>query len=303
MSMEALQNWIVQTGLMVSLLILLILLIRRPFARAFGPNAAYALWSLPLIRLCLPVFTIPQNWVPNALREKANDPATAPVFEGAEIPIIVQPSAGGAARIPPVEGLDYSVVLIGIWLSFAVLWLSYQFYQQFRFKAGQISQSQIPTDGLAQEIRTAKAQVGLRRDPNVRVSRQNIGPLVTGVINPLVILPRDFEQNFAGPQRNFALVHELSHIKRKDLWAALAALGFRAMNWPNPLVHYAAHKMRIDQEAACDAFVVKMTGGETAHSYAETLVKAAKQRREAGEPNSHLALSLMKTDSKISKGD
>ena len=61
--------------------------------------------------------------------------------------------------------------------------------------------------------------------------------------------------------------------------------------------------MRIDQEAACDAFVVKMTGGETAHSYAETLVKAAKQRREAAEPNSQLALSLTKADDKISKGD
>ena len=143
----------------------------------------------------------------------------------------------------------------------------------------------------------------MRRDPYVRVSSQNIGPLVTGVINPLVILPRDFEQNFDGPQRNFALIHELSHIKRKDLWAALATLGFRAINWPNPLVHYAAHKMCIDQEAACDAFVVKMTGGETAHSYAETLVKAAKQRRDTSEPNSHLALSMTNADDKIAKGD
>lgn len=303
MSLDSFQEWIVQTGLMVSLLILLILLIRRPFARAFGPTAAYALWSLPLIRLFLPVFTIPQSWVPDSLREKASEAAAAPVFDGAETPVFVQPPIGSAERINPPEAFDYSLVLMGLWLSVAVLWLSYQFYQQVRFKAGMISESQIPTDGLAAEIRSAKIQIGLRRDPYVRVSSQNIGPLVTGVINPLVILPRDFEQNFDGPQRNFALIHELSHIKRKDLWAALATLGFRAINWPNPLVHYAARKMRIDQEAACDAFVVKMTGGETAHSYAETLVKAAKQRREAAEPNSHLALSLTKADDKISKGD
>ena len=303
MSLEALQNWVVQTGLMVSLLILLILLIRRPFARAFGPNAAYALWSLPLIRLCLPVFTIPQSWVPEFFRVKAAAPAETPIFGRAETPVFVQPPAGSAERISPPQGLDFSAVLIGIWLSIAVLWLCYQFYQQFRFKAGLISQSEIPTDELAKEIRTAKMQVGLRRDPNIRVSIQNIGPLVTGIVNPLVILPRDFEQNFDGPQRNFALVHELSHIKRKDLWAALAVLSFRAINWPNPLVHFAANKLRIDQEAACDAFVVKMTGGETAHSYAETLVKAVKQTREAAEPNSHLALSLTRADTKISKGD
>ena len=146
MSMEALQNWIVQTGLMVSLLILLILLIRRPFARAFGPNAAYALWSLPLIRLCLPVFTIPQNWVPDSLREKASDPATAPVFDGAEAPVFVQPPIGSAERINPPEAFDYSLVLMGLWLSVAVLWLSYQFYQQVRFKACLLYTSPSPRD-------------------------------------------------------------------------------------------------------------------------------------------------------------
>ena len=99
MSMDALQNWVVQTGLMVSLLIFVVLLIRRPFARAFGANAAYALWSLPLIRLCLPVFTIPQRWVPESLREKASEAAPAPVFEGAETPVFVQPPAGGTERI------------------------------------------------------------------------------------------------------------------------------------------------------------------------------------------------------------
>ena len=54
MTLDAFQSWVVQTGLVVSLLIVLILLIRRPFARMFGANAAYALWSLPLIRLLLP---------------------------------------------------------------------------------------------------------------------------------------------------------------------------------------------------------------------------------------------------------
>ena len=152
MNMDGFQNWVVQTGLMVSLLILVILLIRRPFARAFGPNAAYALWSLPLIRLCLPVFTIPQNWVPDALRKKTNEPEPAPVFEGAETPIFVQPPVGGAEQISPVENIDYSLMLIGLWLSVAVLWLSYQFYQQVRFKAGLISESQLPTAALAQEI-------------------------------------------------------------------------------------------------------------------------------------------------------
>jgi len=98
-------------------------------------------------------------------------------------------------------------------------------------------------------------------------------------------------------------VHEFAHIKRCDLWVALATLIFRAINWPNPLVHYAAHKLRGDQEAACDAFVVQVTGGNSAHSYAETLVKAVRQQTKISKPCAQLALSLTEADTEISKGD
>ncbi len=79
MTIEAFQNWVIQTGLVVSLLIIIILLIRRPFAWAFGANAAYALWSLPLIRLCLPGVSVPSNWVPKFLREPSSSLAAPPL--------------------------------------------------------------------------------------------------------------------------------------------------------------------------------------------------------------------------------
>ena len=123
---------------------------------------------------------------------------------------------------------------------------------------------------------------------------------MTGVLNPVIILPQRFETEFETEQRSFALTHELAHLKRKDHWVALTALVFRTVNWPNPLVHFAAHRLRADQEAACDAYVVRLTGGDAVHSYAETLVKAAKQSG-ATSKSGHLALSLADKDEKISR--
>jgi len=278
MTLEAFQSWVLQTGLVVSLLIVIILIIRRPFARLFGANAAYALWCLPLIRLVMPGLSIPQSWLPKPLQpiseprpnlEVMPDIGAAPI----NFPAIVVESSETAVE----HTLPWESIAISIWLGVAVLWLAVQLYQQYRFKAKLRSESTVLGDALKLEMVQAAQRVGLRKTPLVRVSEENTGPFVTGVFRPLIILPRNFEQTFDLQQRHFALVHEFAHIKRCDLWVALVTLIFRAINWPNPLVHYAAHKLRSDQEAACDAFVVKVTGGDSTHSYAETLVKAVRQ--------------------------
>ena len=305
MSVEVLQSWMFQTGLMVSLLILIILLIRRPFARAFGANAAYALWCLPLIRFCFPMISIPERWMPQALRPESAPPpvadfeAIAPNFEShANVPSGFNEPLQTASSTPSLM----AICLI-VWVGVASIWLFLQLIQQRQFKARQIEQSEAVSNTLTVEILSVAERMELPNTPNVRVSNEAIGPLVTGVFNPVVILPDNFETNFDEEQRRFALTHEFAHIKRKDLWVALTALIFRAVNWPNPLVHFAAHRLRADQEAACDAFVVRLTGGEAVHSYAETLVKAAKHSVGDKSKMGHLALSLTDAENEISKGD
>ena len=42
------------TMLTTALLVLAVLLVRKPFARHFGPRLAYSLWLIPALRLVLP---------------------------------------------------------------------------------------------------------------------------------------------------------------------------------------------------------------------------------------------------------
>jgi len=48
---------------------------------------------------------------------------------------------------------------------------------------------------------------------------------------------------------------------------------------------------------------VKVTGGDSTHSYAETLVKAVRQEAKICKSHAQLALSLTEADPEISKGD
>ena len=62
-------SWFGETSLAVSILIFLILAVRRTVARRFGPDAAYLLWLAPLIRLATPELSI----IPAAWRQAKGD--------------------------------------------------------------------------------------------------------------------------------------------------------------------------------------------------------------------------------------
>ncbi|HEY3798459.1 MAG TPA: M56 family metallopeptidase [Caulobacteraceae bacterium] len=100
------------------------------------------------------------------------------------------------------------------------------------------------------------------------------GPAVLGVIQPRLVVPRDFARRYSPDERRLIRAHELAHIERGDARCnALAALAVSAC-WFNPLALVAMRAMRFDQELACDATVLTGAGVQR-RAYAETLLNAA----------------------------
>lgn len=308
MTLADVADWGLQTGLVVSFLIGLVLIIRRPFARYFGAGAAYALWLLPALRLFMPTVTVPFLRRPAPENFETVNPASEPLLyniPSESMPALTVDPSTFAERSSQMSIPSVWAVIAVIWLSVAITWFGFQLVRQRAFMAHMRTNSAPVSDQLSSRIESAGEITGLRRLPTIRLSRAVSGPMVTGLTRPLILLPQDFEARFNPEQQIFALVHEMSHVKRGDLFVALIVLGFRALFWPNPLVHYAAHKMRIDQEAACDAAVVARTGGgDATHSYAQTLVHAARTSTQSGQ-QSPLGLALYEPNpaEKMSKGD
>ncbi len=263
-SFNALADWAVHTGLAVTALILLVLLIRKPVARYLGAKAAYALWFVPLARLFVPVIVLPAK--PTDSVGITETPAPVFILEEAARPAIEAPS------------IEWAPVLVSVWITGAAIWLILQMVRQAAYHRNLKRHSRQPDHALNTVIKQAQDLAGLNRRPDIRVADDRHGPLVTGLMRPLVILPDNFERGYSLDQQRLALVHEFSHIRRGDLWAASAALIFRALNWPNPVIHFAATQFRTDQEAACDQSVLDaMSSVDNARqTYAETLVQAAR---------------------------
>ena len=288
-------NWGLRTGVVITGLIGLVLLLRRPFARYFGAEATFLLWSLPLIRLCMPDiylpkkdsgFFLPYDTFPIWGSEELGgipDPATAPDITSAPAPV------------ETVFSPEFFVSAIVItWLGGAALWLGFHLVQHYRFGRLLRNVSTETPSALKPIFREAAELTGLSKIPDIKMAPKNIGPLVSGLVNPVIFLPKDFAQNYASDAQVLSLVHEFAHIKRRDLWSAFAALLFRALHWYNPLVHYAAKRFRADLEAACDAYTLSKFPGDDAavHEYACTLLLTEQaDLKRPNIPSLSLALS------------
>ena len=309
-----------QTVLAVSVLITLVLVARKPVAKHFGAGVAYALWALPLARLVLPPLQIPVSLMAiiglprTTPSETAAEPAN--VFAVAAAPeailpvLAVSPPAPAALPAPPLAdsavtgGLAHphsladtmsDVLVPGLFLVWAggallafglSLWRQHVFMQTVKREAVNVSPR---LQHIAQQV---GMQVGLKRLPVIASSFISSGPLVTGLFRPVVLLPAWFETDYDDTQKRAAIAHELTHVRRGDLWALQLAEVFIAAMWFNPLAYYAHRAFRTDQEAACDADVLK-TGTASPHAYGATLIKAVKSASQerlpagAGLPLTH----------------
>ena len=69
------------------------------------------------------------------------------------------------------------------------------------------------------------------------------------------------------------VLHEAGHLRRYDDWAALAQHLLAALLWPLPAVAWISRRLAMEQELACDAWVVTVTGAR--RPYAACLARLA----------------------------
>lgn len=100
----------------------------------------------------------------------------------------------------------------------------------------------------ASEDWAAEVPAGVR----LLVSDDLAMPVVVGIRRPTILLPAQAEE-WPEERRRMVLLHECAHIQRRDLSAHLLAY---ALYWINPLIWLAAHRLRVEREAACDDLVL-----------------------------------------------
>ena len=118
-----------------------------------------------------------------------------------------------------------------------------------------------------------RKRLGLKTSVELREHPGDVVPLTLGVIRPVIVLPRQ-ARDWSDRLKRTVLLHELAHVRRRDVayqWLGRLAC---ALYWFHPLAWWALLRLRQEREQACDDLVIHC--GERATEYAEDLVVVAK---------------------------
>lgn len=96
-------------------------------------------------------------------------------------------------------------------------------------------------------------------------------PFVFGIIRPKIYLP----VGIGSEERNFVIMHEQTHIHRKDHMIKVIAFLILSIHWFNPLVWISYTLMSIDMELSCDEHVLKEMNEDIRKPYANLLLSLA----------------------------
>lgn len=259
-------TWLIDTLLYTGALIGVVLVLRRPVGRYFGPQFAYALWALPFLRLLLPPIVLPARFAPA--------PATAPVSAHSEPLASLQTdrwtsvaSERGeliapvlASSPPAADSTHWVAIAVSLWAGVALAFLAWRVVTYRRMRRELLRGSR-PVGEIG--------RIRLVETPAIAA------PVAFGVIDKVIALPPLFMAQHDIVARDLAIEHEFAHHKGHDLLANFAAQALLALHWFNPLAWYGWRAMRRDQEAACDARVLAGKGREERLRYAALIAGIA----------------------------
>ena len=234
-----LNQWIWDTMFSMTLLLVLVLAIRRPVSHFFGARIAYLLWILPVEPMA----------------------AYVPAVAGSDL-VAAVPAQGSA--ISTLASLDWMMIALILWLGGAGLLFISKLASYLQFREDIVADGRlISRHGNIKILETAA--VG--------------GPLAFGLFDKYIAVPTNFFRDYAPRERKLALEHEIAHHESGDLAANFVGLSILSLHWFNPIAWFAWIAFRQDQETACDARVLAQSGHEVRAVYGRTIAKSASGHR------------------------
>jgi bla regulator protein BlaR1 len=277
MTAETLLHWLQRTSLEASLLILAVLGLRLMLGTRLTPSWRIGLWMLVGAKLMLPAF-IPAGFGLGALlrdkkdtRDRSDSVITAPAVAS----VLFVPSVPSTELQPaplPHSSFTLRHSALAAWLLGVLSVLAAALLRQRRF---QKHLSRFPTADdphLSSLLSHLSSQASVPT-PQIILTAPGTTPALVGIRQPRILLPSDWQTRFTDRSLRHVLLHELHHIRHRDLLWNWAATAVQALHWFNPLVWFVVSRFQADRELRCDAGALAILSPAERLDYGHTLLR------------------------------
>ncbi len=306
-SLVACGQWLLKTTSQGSLLVCLILLIKVVLRDRLPARWHYLLWLVLLARLVLP-WTPPSRisvyrLIPYSLPSSHATSAVSVTRSGGtgarlDVPTGDAPLARGATAdrtaIPPGSpsgDVEPTVVvprvtahapggflcllasaLPWVWLAGAALLAGRILIRVFGLRRIVGSERPVTDQQTLDLLEDCKMQMQVRTLVGVVITDKVKTPALFGFLRPRILLPQGLTETLGPDGLHCVFLHELAHLKRRDIYLAWLVCLLQVLHWFNPLIWFAFRRMRADQEVAADALALTAARVEESRRYGQTIV-------------------------------
>ncbi len=292
-------SWMSGMFWQVSLLIILISGIDLLLRRWVWPQVRYVLWFMVLIKLLLPPtfaspVSITSNFQPIALKalshyhteqtslihgtttsEATTTPAGSKLILAGEGKTVLPESE----RVIPKTNIkpNWQVFAMIFWLlgSLFILIFLIKKFREMR-KANISGEKKVVPDWFELLVIKCARRLNLQVIPNVVITKKVSSPAIFGMIRPVLLLPTDFLNKTSKKDAENILLHELAHIKRRDLLVKEFETFLTIIYWFNPLFWGVKKQLQHLRELCCDSTVANVLQKKV-KGYRSTLLETARR--------------------------
>jgi beta-lactamase regulating signal transducer with metallopeptidase domain len=180
-------------------------------------------------------------------------------------------SAGSAITVPS----SWALVIFFVWAAIAgtaLFRVGVGLWQLRKLRASCTPIDAATLDPILQE--TLRGFQSVRSVTLCQSGRLQV-PTAIGFLKPVVVLPAWALLDLSTAELNSILIHELTHLRRRDDWTNLTQQILKALLFFHPAVWWIENKLALEREMACDDAVLAETANP--RGYAQCLISVAEK--------------------------
>lgn len=267
-------------------IIAIILFVLRPLVRNRLPKSMqYYLWFIVLVTLVVPLSKLVV--LPNSISDVPTISKTVDwyVVTNDDIFERIKPyetvDADGFIGIPEYSMAEVDALVPDAWVPEAVDWfriiyyLGVTFYLMFICCSYAIFTDKLKRRNTTQTSNDSAMLAELCGNQCVPLLYRNplaTTPMLIGMFRPTIILP---DRCYTNEQLRAVLLHEITHLRRKDVLVKWLSVFVTALHWFNPIVWLVRREIDRACELSCDEAVIRNLDTEGKQNYGETLLYVA----------------------------
>lgn len=290
-------NWLVEGSIVVLIILILRVFIKNRIKKSF----AYYLWLILIIKILIPISIESSLSVFNVLKSSNVESAIVEdidenilsdnlinhefiknedlvLSESTEDLNIIESNVNKNNEeidldyINQINSANLNSILVLIWaigvivLSIKTIYGYVDLRKKVRKNAGEDNE-------LNEVLEVLKEKLQIKKKVKIKETNLVQSPMLMGEINPIILIPSNLKNKLSKKEIEFIILHELSHLKRKDVVILWLFKLVTIINFYNPLIRYSYKLMKEDCEKACDEYVLSKIEKDENINYGQTIIK------------------------------